>query len=164
MLSPVPPLTPYLVVSDAAAAVEFYKKAFGAEQDGEAHFMPGTDKIMHVRLLINGSLVMLCDDFSAMMHKPPATPDALGGSPVILALQLEDVQSFWDRAVEAGITVTMPLADMFWGDRYGQVTDPFGHKWSMSQTLVELTGQQVQAAADRMFAKQGALRGDAVSK
>jgi PhnB protein len=129
---PVPPITPYLVVSDAAAAVEFYKKAFGATQDGEAHTMPGTDKIMHVRLVINGGLIMLADDFASTMGRPPQNPQALCGSPVTLALQLEDVQSFWDRAVAGGATVTMPLADMFWGDRYGQIVDPFGHRWSVA--------------------------------
>ncbi len=90
--------------------------------------MPGTNKIMHVRLLINNSLIMLADDFSDKMGGSPQIPTALGGSPITLALQLDEVRPFWDRAVAAGAIVTMPLADMFWGDRYGQLTDPFGHK------------------------------------
>jgi PhnB protein len=159
---PVPPLTPYLVVSDAAAAVEFYKKAFGAVQDGEAHIMPGTDKIMHVRLTINGSLIMLCDDLAPMMGGKPSTPDVLGGSPITLALQLDDVQSFWDTAVAGGAIVTMPIADMFWGDRYGQVTDPFGHKWSMSQTLQVMSDAEMTQAAEDALATKGTLMGDAV--
>jgi PhnB protein len=159
----VPPITPYLVVSNAAAAVEFYKKAFGATQDGEAHTMPNTDKIMHVRLLINGSLIMLCDDMSGMMGRPSETPESLGGSPVTLALQLEDVQSFWDTAVAGGAIVTMPLADMFWGDRYGQVVDPFGHKWSMSQTIAVMTDEQMQAAAEEAIESKGTLMGEPVA-
>jgi PhnB protein len=159
----VPPITPYLVVSNAAAAVEFYKKAFGATQDGEAHIMPNTDKIMHVRLLINGSLIMLCDDMSTMMGRPSETPEALGGSPITLALQLEDVQSFWDTAVAGGAIITMPLADMFWGDRYGQVVDPFGHKWSMSQTIAVLSDEQMQAAAEEAMGSKGTLMGEPVA-
>jgi PhnB protein len=148
---PVPPLTPYLVVSDAAAAIEFYKNAFGATVDMEPNLMPGTDKIMHVRLLINGSMIMMADDFSAMMGGACMTPPALGGSPITLALQLEDVQSFWDRAVAGGAIVTMPLADQFWGDRYGQLKDPFGHKWSMAQNKVSLTKSEIEEAAKTSF-------------
>ena len=153
MAAPIPPLTPYLVVSDAAQAIEFYKQAFGATVDSEPHLMPGSDKIMHVRLLINGSLIMLADDFSQAMGIPSMTPTALGGSPVTLALNLTDVQSFWDKAVAGGVTVTMPLADMFWGDRYGQFTDPFGHRWSVSQTLKVMTDDEMQQAAASAFAK-----------
>lgn len=145
----VPPLTPYLVVSNAAEAIEFYKNAFGATQDGISHIMPGTNKIMHARLIINGAMIMLCDDCGVDMGRPASTPDALGGSSITLALQLDDVQSFWDRAVAAGATVTMPLADQFWGDRYGQFTDPYGHKWSLSQTIKVMTDEEMQ---------QGALR------
>ena len=157
----IPPITPYLVVSDARGAVEFYKKAFGAVQDGEAHTMPGGDKVMHVRVVINGGLVMLADDFSSM--KPGCrseTPEALGGSPITLALQLEDAQSFWDRAVAGGATVTMPLADMFWGDRYGQVVDPYGHKWSISQTLKAMTDAEMQASAEEAMSEKGTLMGE----
>lgn len=145
----VPPLTPYLVVSNAAEAIEFYKKAFGATQDGLSHVMPGTEKIMHARLIINGAMIMLCDDLGTHMGRRESHPHALGGSPVTLALQLEDVQSFWDRAVAAGATVTMPLADQFWGDRYGQITDPYGHLWSMSQTIVVMSDEEMQQGAMR---------------
>ncbi len=163
MSAPIPPITPYLVVSNAADAVEFYKQAFGAEQDGDIHVMPGTNKIMHVRLLINGGLIMLADDFSEMMGGASMTPPALGGSPITLALQLEDVQSFWDRAVKAGATVTMPLADQFWGDRYGQIVDPFGHKWSMSQTIKPMSDEQMKQAAESTMAEKGTLRAEPVA-
>jgi PhnB protein len=154
----IPPITPYLVVSNAAEAIEFYKTAFGATQDGDSHLMPGTDKIMHARLVINGGLIMLCDDMATMMGHPASTPDALGGSPITLALQLDDVQSFWDKAVAGGATVTMPLADMFWGDRYGQVTDPYGHKWSMSQTITVMSDDEMKQAAATQMATVGTLR------
>ena len=154
----IPPITPYLTVSDAVAAVEFYKAAFGATQDGEAHLMPGTGKIMHVRLVVNGALIMLADDFSKEMDAPCMTPSKLGGSPIVLALQLEDVQSFWDKAVAAGGIVTMPLADQFWGDRYGQMTDPFGHRWSMSQTMKTMTDAEMQDAAESQMQEKGTLQ------
>lgn len=150
-MTTIPPITPYLTVSDAAAAIAFYKNGFGAVQEGEAHYAPESKKIMHARLLINGSVIMLADDFSQLMGGPSMTPQALGGSPVTLALQLEDVQPFWDRAVAAGATVTMPLADQFWGARYGQVTDPFGHKWSMSQTLRTPSEAEMREAAKEAF-------------
>jgi PhnB protein len=158
----IPPITPYLVVSNAAEAVEFYKKAFGGTVDGEPHLMPGTDKIMHVRLVINDSLIMLCDDMSAMMNRKSETPEALGGSPITLAMNLKDVQSFWDQAVAGGATVTMPLADMFWGDRYGQLVDPYGHKWSLSQTIKVMSDAEMQDAAESAIAEKGTLMGDRV--
>lgn len=163
MTTAIPPLTPYLTVSDAAAALEFYKNAFGAEQDGEAHFMPGTQKIIHARLLINGSLIMLADDMGPSMGRPAADPLALGGSPIVLALTLDDVQSFWDRAVAGGMQVTMPLADMFWGDRYGQGTDPFGHRWSFSQPMKQMSDAEMQEAADKAMAERGTLMGESAT-
>lgn len=160
-MTPIPPLTPYLVVADAKAAVKFYKSAFGATQDGEAHTMPNTEKIMHVRLLINGALIMISDDFSDMMGGGCMTPPALGGSPVTLALQLDDVQGFWDKAVAGGGTVTMPLKVQFWGDLYGQMTDPFGHRWSMSQTVTVMTDKEMQESAEETMAARGTLHGGA---
>ena len=162
MAAAIPSLTPYLVVSNAAQAITFYKKAFAAIQDGEPHLMPGTDKIMHVRLLINGGLLMLSDDFSHTMGGCSMTPEALGGSTVTLALNVPDAQSFWNAAIAAGVIVTMPLADMFWGDRYGQFTDPFGHKWSVSQTLQILTDEEAQVAARQALTTRGTLSGDLV--
>jgi PhnB protein len=161
-MAPVPPLTPYLVVSDCAAAIAFYKKALGAVQNGEAHTMPGTDKIMHVRLLINGAMIMLADDFGGM-RGCSETPEALGGTPITLALQVEDANSFWQTAVDGGVDVTMPLADMFWGDRYGQFKDPFGHKWSVSQTLKQMSDAEMQAAAKETMGEEGLLTPESVT-
>src|ERR1700761_2363842 len=107
------PLIPYLVVSNAAAAIDFYKNAFGAEELAR-HKAGDSPQIMHAHLQINGGSFMLSDGFSAMMGQPAMTPEALHGSPVTLHLQTEDVDSLWNRAVGAGATVTMPLADQFW--------------------------------------------------
>jgi PhnB protein len=144
------PVTPHLAVSNAAAAIEFYKKAFGAEET-ERHLAPGTTKIMHARLLINGGVVMLSDDFSAEFGGKSSTPEALGGSPVTLHLQLTDVDAFWNKAVAAGAIVAMPLADQFWGDRYGQLTDPFGHKWALGQTKRQMSAAEMDEAAKKAF-------------
>jgi len=146
-----PQLTPYLVVSDAAAAIDFYKAAFGAVELTR-HMAPHSDRIMHCHFLVNGVDLLLSDDFSAQMGGKSETPVALGGSPVTLALVVEDAQAVWDSAVAAGATVTMPLADQFWGDRYGQFRDPSGHKWSISQTIATPTEEEITRAAAEAFA------------
>jgi PhnB protein len=140
-----PPLLPYLTVSDGA-----YKKAFGAVEQ-EVHFAPESNKIMNACLSINGGVFMLSDDFSEEFGGPSSTAEALGGSPVTLHLQVEDVDAAWEKAVAAGARVTMPLADQFWGDRYGQMKDPFGHKWSMAQNKVSLTRSEIEDAAKSSF-------------
>jgi PhnB protein len=145
-----PPLIPYLVVTDAAAAIDFYKNAFGAVELAR-HHAGDSSRISHAHLLINGGSIMLSDDFSEMMGGKSMTPEALGGSAVTLHLQLADVDAFWDRAVAAGATVTLALADQFWGDRYGQVVDPFGHRWSMGQTKVALSEDEITEASKAFF-------------
>ncbi len=118
-------VTPYLMVRGAAEAVEFYKRAFGAE---ELSRMPDTDgrRLLHCHLRINGGDLMMSDEF-------PEHGFGLGAGPsgVTLHLDVDDADRWWERAVEAGCTVTMPIADQFWGDRYGQLRDPFGHGWSI---------------------------------
>ena len=141
-----PSFAPYLVVSNAAAAIDFYKRAFGAQEIAR-HQAPGTDKIMHAALILNGGHLMLSDDFSAQMGGKSETPEALGGSPVTFNLQVDDANAAWDRAVSAGATIGMPLADQFWGDRYGQLKDPFGHKWSICQTLRTPSPEELEEAA-----------------
>ncbi len=145
-----PPIIPYLSVSDAAGAIEFYKKAFAAEVP-EVHHAPGSPKIMHARVLVNGGLFMLSDDFSAEFGTPCETPKALGGCPVTLHLQMDHVDDFWKRAVAAGALVMMPLADQFWGDRYGQLQDPYGHKWSLGQTIKTMSASEMEEAAKVAF-------------
>lgn len=144
---------PHLVVSNAAAAIDFYKSAFGAEEIAR-HTAPGTDKIMHAHLRINGGDLMLNDDFCAQMGQKSETPEALGGSPVTLHLQVPDADAVWGQALAAGAEVSFPLADQFWGDRYGQLRDPFGHKWSIGQTIRTLSPQEMEAAAKEAFAAQ----------
>jgi len=90
--------------------------------------------------------VMMSDDFPEFNEGKSSTPEALGGSPVTIHLNLPDVDTVWQQAVDAGATVTMPLADQFWGDRYGQIVDPFGHRWSLSTHLRDMTPEQMDAA------------------
>jgi PhnB protein len=113
--------------------------------------MPESTKITHAHLVISDGSIMLSDDFPEMTGGKSSTPEALGGSPVTIHLQMADVDVFWERAVAGGVTVTMPLADQFWGDRYGQFTDPFGHKWSVGQTKVSLSEEQLKEAARVWF-------------
>jgi uncharacterized glyoxalase superfamily protein PhnB len=131
-------VTPHLVCSDAAAAIEFYKKAFGAVETAR---MPGPNgKLMHAAVRIGDSTVMLVDEFPDWGSVGPL---ALKGTPVTLHLYVPDVDVSFPKAVAAGATVKMPLADMFWGDRYGQITDPFGHIWSMATHKRDMTPEQM---------------------
>jgi PhnB protein len=146
-----PTFAPYLVVSNGAAAIDFYKNAFGAVELTR-HVAPGTDKLMHAHLVIHGGHLMLCDDFSSMGQGKSETPQALGGSPVTFHLHVEDADAAWAQAVAAGAEVTMPLADQFWGDRYGQLRDPFGHKWSIGQTKGWPSEAEMEEGAKAAFA------------
>ena len=138
-------VTPHLIVAGAADAIEFYKKAFGAV---EAARLPGPDgKIMHAMIRINGSPVMLVDE---MPQWGALGPKALKGSPVTIHLYVEDADAFFKRAVGAGAKVTMPLADQFWGDRYGKVEDPFGHQWSIATHLRDVNPDEMQEGMKQM--------------
>lgn len=133
-------LTPHLVCAGAAEAIEFYKKAFNAI---ELARLPGPDgKLMHALVRIGDSMVMLVDEFPQWGS---LGPKALKGSPVVLHLYVEDVDARVAQAVAAGAKLTMPVADMFWGDRYGQLEDPFGHKWSVATHTRDLTPEEIQA-------------------
>ena len=141
-------ITPSLAIRDAARALDFYKKAFGAE---ERFRMPGPDgKLMHAELQIGTSLVMLGEEMPDMGARSPQT---LGGTPVSFYLYVEDVDAFWKRAVEAGAKPTMPLTDMFWGDRMGKLEDPFGHAWAPAQHIKDLTPEEMQKASEAFFAQ-----------
>jgi PhnB protein len=131
-------LTPSLAVDDAAQAIEFYKQAFGATERAR---MPAPDgRIAHAELEIGDSLLTLADTFDQSALKPPSQ---LGGTTGSILLYVEDVDAFVDHAVDAGATVTMPVEDMFWGDRYGQVTDPFGHVWQVATHKEDLTPDEM---------------------
>ncbi len=121
-------IAPYLVVENAAAAAEFYKKAFGAEV--VAHMEPDEKgRTMHLHLYVNGGSLMLCDPFPE--HGAGFVPHHRG---VNLLLRVKNIQAAWQRAVDAGAKVMMPLQRMFWGDDYGELRDPFGVSWSMAET------------------------------
>ncbi len=153
-MNKLPPLLPYLVVSAGTAAIEFYKKAFGAVEDEEPHFVPGSSKVLNARMSIHGGVFMLCDDFSSTTGGKEMTPLALGGTSVMLHIQLDEgVDEAFERAIAAGATVEMPLMDQFWGDRYGQLTDPFGHRWTMGQKIADPTRDQVDEATKAAFEK-----------
>jgi PhnB protein len=135
------PLSPHLVCAGAAKAIDFYKKAFGAT---EMMRLPGKDgKLIHASVEINGAMVMLVDEFP-QMHA--LSPTSLKGTPVTIHLMVDDVDAFTKRAVKAGAKVVMPVADMFWGDRYGIIEDPFGHRWSIATHLRDMSAKEIQAA------------------
>ena len=132
-------ITPHLVCKGAADAIEFYKKAFNAVEQMR---LPGPDNtIMHAMLTIGDSTLMLAEEFPNCGHSSPLT---LKGSPVTLHLYTKDVDASVAQAVAAGAKVTMPVSDMFWGDRYGQIEDPFGHRWSIATHTRDLTPEQIQ--------------------
>jgi PhnB protein len=131
-------ITPHLTCAGAAEAIDFYVKAFGAV---ELMRLPGpAGKLMHAAVRIGDSMLMLADEFPEMGG---LGPNALKGSPVTIHLQVEDVDAVVAQAVAAGATVTMPVADMFWGDRYGQLQDPFGHRWSVATHTQDLTPDEI---------------------
>ena len=141
-VNPIPPgmhtITPHLVCAGAAAAIEFYKEAFGAV---EITRMAGPDgKLFHAMVRIGDSFLMLVDDFPDMRA---LGPKALGGSPVTIHLSVVDADASFKRATAAGAAARMPVTEMFWGARYGQVVDPFGHVWSVATQVRELTPAQI---------------------
>ena len=143
-----PALSPHLTVHDAAAAIDFYVAAFGAEELGR---VPGPEgKLVNAALRINGSVVMLNDDFPEMTGGKSMTPTSLGGTPVSIHLTVTDVETQFQRAVDAGATVVAPLEDVFWGDRYGVIRDPFGHMWSLGQPMREVSPEEIAAAMAAM--------------
>ena len=134
-------LTPHLVCRDAAAAIDFYGRAFGAI---ELFRLPGPNgKLIHACVRIGDSQLFLFDE---MPEHGALGPQTLQGTPVTIHLQVQDADAAFARAVQAGATVAMPLADMFWGDRYGQLTDPFGHRWSIASHLREVSRDEMVAA------------------
>ena len=138
-------LTPHLVCRGAAAAIDFYARAFGAT---EMFRMPDKQgKLMHASVSINGSVVMLMDEY---LDYGGTSPQQLGGTAVVLHLMVPDVDAAFARAISAGATVVMPVADQFWGDRYGSVTDPFGHCWALATTKQELSPDEIMANLRKM--------------
>lgn len=140
-------VTPHLVCAGAAEAIEFYKKAFNAT---ELRRMTGPNgKLMHASIRIGDSTVMLVDE---MPEHGALGPKSLKGSPVTIHLYVEDADAFAAQAVHAGAKITMPVTDMFWGDRYGQIEDPFGHRWSIATHVRDVPPEDWPKAMERQFA------------
>jgi PhnB protein len=138
-------VTPHLICAGAADAIEFYKKAFGAV---EVARLPGPGgKLMHAMIRIGDSAVMLVDE---MPEWGALGPKSLKGSPVTVHLYVENADATIERAVKAGAKVTMPLADQFWGDRYGKLEDPFGHHWSVATHVRDVSTEEMQRAMQAM--------------
>jgi PhnB protein len=131
-------ITPHLTVKGAPQAIEFYKKAFGAIEKGVSKDPTGL--VLHAQMQIGDSLLFLNDEFPAMGARGPLS---IGGTPVTIHLFFPDADKLFNQAVAAGAKVVMPIADQFWGDRYGIVTDPFGHMWSIATHKEDLTGEEI---------------------
>ena len=144
-------VTPALVVRDASAAIDFYRRAFGAS---EVNRMAGPDgKIMHAEIRIGDSLIMLGEESEQWGTKSPLLTN---GNPGSLHIYVDDADAAFDRALKAGATVKYPLEDAFWGDRYGKVTDPFGHEWGIATRVRDLSDAEMKQAADEWMAKAAA--------
>jgi uncharacterized glyoxalase superfamily protein PhnB len=138
---PLPAVAPHLVCAGAADAIAFYAKAFGAV---EMMRLPGKDgKLMHAAMEIGGATIMLTDEWPEWGS---LSPKSLKGTPVTIHLYVDHVDAFFTRAVKAGATAKMPVTDMFWGDRYGLLEDPFGHSWSVATHLRDMTVEEIQEA------------------
>jgi PhnB protein len=139
-------ITPHLVVGDATAAAAWYTRVLGATEIGRIE-VPG-GKLMQVELRFGDSTVMLADEF------PDAgvlAPSSVGGTATVLHLRSDDVDAVWQRAVDAGAEVRHDLRDIFWGERYGQITDPFGHRWGLAQHLRDVPREEIEQAVAATF-------------
>jgi PhnB protein len=141
-----PPLSPYLSVRDAAQAIDFYKAAFGAVERFRLTDKK-SGKVVHAELLIQGSLIMLAEENPQWGNKSPGT---LGGTPVTFSLIVKNADTAFDRAVAAGATVLMPLADQFYGFRSCSVSDPFGHQWMLQHEIEKVSPEEMQKRWDAM--------------
>jgi len=140
-------ITPHLVVRGAAQAAQWYKQALGAQERGQRIEVPG-GKFMHIELWFGDSAVMLADEFPEMNV---LSPQSVGGTSVVLMLTTPDVDTLWQRATEAGAEVFHPLQDQFWGDRQGQIIDPFGHRWGLAQHICDVSPEEIAHAAAAAF-------------
>jgi PhnB protein len=141
-------ITPALTVRDAEKAIEFYKAAFGATVRGVMRMPDG--KVGHAELQIGDSIIMMSDEFPDFGS---LSPQSVGGTSVNLHIYLDGVDAAFDRAVQAGATVVMPVADQFWGDRYGRLKDPFGHNWSIGTHIADLSMDDMKRGMDEAMAQ-----------
>jgi PhnB protein len=141
-------VTPYLTVNDAAKAIDFYKRAFDATEVSRMQGPPG--KIAHAELRIGDSVIMLADE---MPGNECRSPQSLGGTTANLFMYVKDVDAAYKKATDAGAKATQPPADMFWGDRYGKLADPFGHAWSLATHKEDVAPDEMQRRGQEMMAK-----------
>lgn len=142
-------ITPMLIVKDGLKAIEYYKKVFGATDKG-IMMMPDNKAVAHAELKIGDSNIMLSDEFPEMKC---LSPISIGGSPISLYLYVEDVDKTFNLAVAEGGKSLHPVKDQFWGDRHGIIQDPFGHIWSISTHIKDLTKEEMKKAALEAFSK-----------
>jgi len=151
--NPIPPgfhsLSTHLIVNGAASYIDFLQRAFGATELNRAPAPDG--RLMHATLRIGDSMLMLADHFPEFGSQPVVQ----GNLPFVLNLYVPDADSAWQKAVSAGCEVTFPLADQFWGDRYGQVRDPFGFKWAIATHKEDLTPEEIQQRQKKAFGGGG---------
>lgn len=143
---------PHLIVNDGLAALEFYREVLGATV-GHNMMAPDGKRLMHGELILDGHKIFVSDEFTPAEGGSCATPKTLGGSCVRIMLMTDNADAVVARAVARGARVIMPVQDMFWGARYGQIVDPFGHQWGINQQLKEQTAAETDAAAAEFFAK-----------
>jgi len=143
-------VTPYLIVKDAAHAIEFYKQAFGAAE--LMRFADPSGKVGHAEIKIGDSPIMLADEVPAMGYR---APEALGGSPVSILLYVEDVDGMFDKAIAAGAKVSRPVQDQFYGDRAGTLTDPFGHTWTIATHKEDVSLEEVSKRFEASTKQKG---------
>jgi PhnB protein len=144
---------PHLIVNDGTAALKFYREVFGAEE-GDIMMEPEGKRLLHGEIVLDGHKFFLSDEFSEKEGGSCKMPETLGGTCVRITLQTDDADGVIERAVARGARVLMPLADMFWGARYGKISDPFGHEWGINQQLQEQSPKETDARAAEFFAKQ----------
>ena len=140
--------TPYLIIKDAARAIEFYKKAFGATE--LMRIAEPSGKVMHAEIKIGNSPIMIADEFPEMGAR---SPQALGGSPVSIFLYVEDVDALASQAIAAGAKVLRPVQDQFWGDRYGKLADPFGHVWDIATHKEDVAPEEIHKRTAAAFGR-----------
>jgi PhnB protein len=141
-------ITPALIVKNGDAAIEFYKKGFGAEERSRMKSPDG--RVAHAELKLGDSVFMLSDEYPEMKCH---SPNSIGGSPVSMYVYVEDVDALFDKAVSAGAKVLDPVKDQFWGDRHGRLEDPFGHLWSIATHKKDLSEEEMKSAAEAAFSQ-----------
>jgi len=144
---------PHLVVNNCLAAIDFYKKALGAEE-GHTMMSPDGKKVLHGELILDGHKLFVSDEFEKSEGGTLKAPQTLGGTTARVTLEVDDADLTVARATAAGAVVNMPVQDMFWGARYGKIVDPFGHEWGINQQLQQQSEEETEARAGEFFKKQ----------